>query len=677
MTSDYIDRHHPDYQNLTRAEKIANLAAQKAAQNGGAPPPAQDDYATSQKSSNGAQHDTAIDDLTVLRLKLRDQGYPPIPNTNPFSDEKNAGKRPPMTGWQTHCRAATPQTIASWRQRYSDSTNTAILCGHVIACDNDVLVPEVAKQLEELRLKVLGSTPLCRVGRAPKMLSVYRAEAVFAKAQSQLFYFGDGLQDKEVCGRVEILAEGQQFTAFGIHPGTKKPYEWLDGTPLTVSAAGLPAVTSEQVNLYIAEAEKLIRAEGGRTEAEINGRHETEGNAAAGVKSGEKPSYAKVASALDHFSPNDLRDREAWVRVGYAVHSALGEEGRELFLEWARGWTGYNQGIEGETLKQWKSFAKGRSSTGAAGPSIGPGTLFWNAKQNGWWWDEETSAAGEGEEPKRENTEPPKERVWPEPIELPNDLPKVDAFNLEFLPDKLAPWVEDISKRLQCPPDYVAVAALTSIGAVVGRRVGIKPQARTDWIEVPNFWGLFIGRPGMLKSPAMGEALKPIHHLEAEAAKANQGSQEQYDADVEEYTMRKQVRATLFKEALKKKASDATSDAPKIDDLGPEPKEPAPVRFRTNDSSYEAIGELLMANPNGILVERDELMALLRHLDSDQQAVARGFYLSGWSGLQPYTFDRITRSSPYRRGVHLCPRQHSAIQDYRICATGQCRWWRW
>jgi putative DNA primase/helicase len=92
---------------------------------------------------------------------------------------------------------------------------------------------------------------------------------------------------------------------------------------------------------------------------------------------------------------------------------------------------------------------------------------------------------------------------------LPVGLAPVEPFNSEFLPDALAPWIEDIANRLQCPPDYVAVTALTALGAVIGRRIGIKPQSKTDWIEIPNVWGVFIGRPGMLKSPAMGEALKP------------------------------------------------------------------------------------------------------------------------------------------------------------------------
>src|SRR5262249_46325451 len=120
--------------------------------------------------------------------------------------------------------------------------------------------------------------------------------------------------------------------------------------------------------------------------------------------------------------------------------------------------------------------------------------------------------------------------AWPEPKPLPNGLAPVESFSSDFLPDALAPWVEDIANRLQCPPDYVAVAVLRALGAVIGGRMGCEPQVKTDWIEIPNWWGMFIGRPGMLKSPAMGEALKPIHRLEFEAAKENEILQQAYDA---------------------------------------------------------------------------------------------------------------------------------------------------
>ena len=258
---------------------------------------------------------------------------------------------------------------------------------------------------------------------------------------------------------------------------------------------------------------------------------------------------------------------------------------------------------------------------------------------------------------------------WPAPQPLPNGLAPVQTFSNEFLPAALAPWVDDIANRLQCPPDYVAVAALTALGSVIGRRIGIKPQQKTDWVEVPNVWGLFIGRPGMLKSPAMMEALKPIHRLEAAAAKENQAAQEEYEAQKDAFKLRKDVAIALKKKELKKGVVDLsrfkklTEEASAEIDLS-EPKEPIPVRFRTNDSTYEGLGELLIANPIGILVERDEMVSFLKHLDRDDQAVARGFYLSGWSGDQPYTFDRIVRG--YRHIEAVCLSVLGNTQPARI-----------
>ena len=145
---------------------------------------------------------------------------------------------------------------------------------------------------------------------------------------------------------------------------------------------------------------------------------------------------------------------------------------------------------------------------------------------------------------------------WLKPKAMPTGLLPVDPFNLDFIPDALRRWIEDVANRLQCPPDYVAVAAITALGSVIGRRIGIKPQRKTDWIETPNLWGLFIGRPGMLKSPAMMEALKPIHWLEAECAKANQAAQDEYVAELNAFKLRKEVAISLKKKELKKSIVD-------------------------------------------------------------------------------------------------------------------------
>jgi putative DNA primase/helicase len=208
---------------------------------------------------------------------------------------------------------------------------------------------------------------------------------------------------------------------------------------------------------------------------------------------------------------------------------------------------------------------------------------------------------------------------------------------------------------------------MTALGAILGRKIAIKPQMKTDWMEIPNVWGAFIGPPGMLKSPAMNEALRPIHRLEAEAVRNNEIAQQAYAAGLDAFRLRKQVATALAKEALKKTLNGDNHTRPIDLVLGEPPQEPTPVRYRTNDTSYEALAELIASNPTGMLIERDELASLLRHLDRNDQAVARGFFLTGWSGTQPYTLDRISRGTRHIEAVCISVlgnSQPARIADY-------------
>src|SRR5208337_441198 len=78
-----------------------------------------------------------------------------------------------------------------------------------------------------------------------------------------------------------------------------------------------------------------------------------------------------------------------------------------------------------------------------------------------------------------------------------------------------------------------------------------------------------------------------------------------------------------------------------------EPQEPLQRRYVLNDATYEALGEVLAANPNGVLAFRDELVSLLKTLDREEYAPARGFYLTAWDGKSGYTFDRIIRGKTH------------------------------
>ena len=231
----------------------------------------------------------------------------------------------------------------------------------------------------------------------------------------------------------------------------------------------------------------------------------------------------------------------------------------------------------------------------------------------------------------------------PEPLpELPDVLP----FDYSYLPDALRGYVKDISERMQCPPDFAAVGVLVMTAAIIGRKVAMRPKRKDDWTVIPNLWGAVVGNSGVMKSPALAAALSPIKKLQTAAFNVFNTAKAEFDAKGELLKVQQSVNTSQAKSKLKKDAAANVSDLLKSPQ-GWEP--PIQKRYLTNNASYEALGELLMENPNGILVESDEIIGLLKQLDASGQEVARSFYLTAADGDKAYTFDRIVRG----KGLHI------------------------
>lgn len=226
--------------------------------------------------------------------------------------------------------------------------------------------------------------------------------------------------------------------------------------------------------------------------------------------------------------------------------------------------------------------------------------------------------------------------IWDKPQEIKESMPPVPAFDYELLPAALRPWVKDIAERMQCPPDYLAVGAIVAAGALVGNKIGIQPkQLDSGWVETPNLWGAVIGRPGVMKTPALSQVLAPLKEIEQQASVAHGLVMSKFELD----KMHHEVSLGKVKEQVKKGATIEATEFPVA------PEEPQPKRYLINDATYQKLGDVLKHNCNGLMVFQDELAGLLMRLDSDGQESARAFYLQAWDGKQPYTFDRIGRGT--------------------------------
>jgi hypothetical protein len=239
---------------------------------------------------------------------------------------------------------------------------------------------------------------------------------------------------------------------------------------------------------------------------------------------------------------------------------------------------------------------------------------------------------------------------WEDPVPLPEGLPPVPSLDPAMLPEPLREWIVDVSERMQIPPDFAAAGAVVVVaGSLIGRKVGIRPKRHDDWLVVPNLWGAVVGRPSLMKSPALAEVMRPLGRLVAEAYEEYQEAKLTYETDV----MVAEATKAALKDELKKAAREAarSGNRSELEEIASRsqntevPEEPLLRRYKTEDATVEKISEILLENPRGILVHRDELSGWLRNLDKQGREGDRSFYLESWNGTGSFDVDRISRGS--------------------------------
>ncbi|CAG9194533.1 conserved hypothetical protein [Paraburkholderia tropica] len=258
--------------------------------------------------------------------------------------------------------------------------------------------------------------------------------------------------------------------------------------------------------------------------------------------------------------------------------------------------------------------------------------------------------------------------AWPEIEPLPDSLRPVEPFNMALLPESLRPWAQDIANRVQCPPDFIGATIIGALGIAIGRRVGVRPKLRDDWTEYANQWVCIVGRPGVMKSPAMSAVLAPVKRLDMEASQRFDDELALHESESKIHKMRQDAADKKAMAALKKNPDAA------ITQYESEPLEPPKLtRYLVNDATVEKLGEICADNPQGVGVFRDELVSLLKGLDRDGQESARGFYLTGWNGNDGYVVDRIMRGHQRIEAVCLSligSTQPGRLSEYLRSAIG-------
>jgi P4 family phage/plasmid primase-like protien len=221
---------------------------------------------------------------------------------------------------------ATETDPAKWQ---ADGANIGLQAAHFPGLDVDVKDEGLAKLISSYAITALGAAPI-RTGRAPKRLLIYRTETPFSRMR--LWILG---ADKKREQLVEVLGLGNQYVVAGTHPATLKPYEW-DAQP---HVNHLRLVDREKMERFFSELEALLHMLGHETEREGDGLIR-ERSAASAQSDLVAPSIDILREAVAAVE-NTAETREEYIRMGYAIRAACGddiEDGFNIFADWAERW---------------------------------------------------------------------------------------------------------------------------------------------------------------------------------------------------------------------------------------------------------------------------------------------------------------------------------------------------
>jgi hypothetical protein len=182
----------------------------------------------------------SLSDVTNLRRSLWEAGFRPIA-------VYSRDKRPRGIDWANRARSNPPEAACSFAE--SSSFNTGILCDGLRAIDIDVDDELYAARLESLALELLGATFVRHRENSARRLLLYRA--------------ADGNPAKRVLrgarGQIEILGQGQQFVAHGLHP-SGAPLHWRPVPLHAFAHRALTAVTEQQSAEFLVASADIIDA---------------------------------------------------------------------------------------------------------------------------------------------------------------------------------------------------------------------------------------------------------------------------------------------------------------------------------------------------------------------------------------------------------------------------------
>jgi hypothetical protein len=218
-------------------------------------------------------------------------------------------------------------------------------------------------------------------------------------------------------------------------------------------------------------------------------------------------------------------------------------------------------------------------------------------------------------------------------------------FPADALPDPIRGFVDAGARAIGCDPSYLALPLLTAIAAAIGntRRLELK----RGWSAPPILWGAIVGESGTAKTPAFRLVMRPIRERQRKALARHAEEMKQYEAELARWE--KDMAAW-------KRDKKAANDPPE------KPDPPQAERFIVSDTTVEALAPILLANPRGLLLARDELAGWIGSFDRYAGKGRAGADSANWLSMFNAESIIVDRKTGIPRTIH--------VPQAAVCVSG-------
>lgn len=195
-------------------------------------------------------------------------------------------------------------------------------------------------------------------------------------------------------------------------------------------------------------------------------------------------------------------------------------------------------------------------------------------------------------------------------------------FPVELLPAPVAEYVTASAKAIGCDPAFIGAPMLALLAASIGATTRI--QVKLGWNEPAIVWCAIVAESGGFKSPALDAATLFLRRWQHTKMREFQQAVKDHELALARYE----------KELAAWKRDPDAGDPPA------KPEAPTAARVWADDITIEGLGRLLLENPRGVCVVKDELAAWFAF---DQYRAKGGSDAPKWLSLfggRPMTIDR-------------------------------------